>query len=186
MQSNDLELNLAAVAAITTKFKTQFTPLLERCPGLSIILAQMLVLRFGFWVIEVNWTNEMKDWTETDFKHVGKSMAYFLRMFQTGVAAVDAWRRNYPQLDDLFEIDGFKDFMEVIASHLLRINKYGMSFRVSVGALLSAIDAATDIYVFTSHVDRASEASEAVRTPAGATTRHFRIARLAITSHCLC
>jgi len=33
---------------------------------------------------------------------------------------------------------------------------------------------------FGKYVDRASEASEAVRTPAGATTRHFRIARFAM------
>jgi len=66
----------------------------------------------------------MKNWTATDLKHVGKSMAYFLRVHQTGDAAVDAWRRNYPQLEELFEIDGFKEFMEVVASHL-RINKYG-------------------------------------------------------------
>ena len=81
-------------------------------------------------------------------------MAYFLRVHQTGDAAVDAWRRNYPQLEELFEIDGFKEFMEVIASSLLHDNKYGMAFRVSIGAALSKIDAATDIYVISTYCRR--------------------------------
>jgi len=111
----------------------------------------MLVILFGFWVNEINWTSEMKDWTETDYKHVGKSFAYFLRMHQTGDAAVDTWGRNYPQLNELFEIDGFKEFMEVIASHLLLVNKFGMVFRVSLGATLSSLDAATDICVIATY-----------------------------------
>jgi len=40
--------------------------------------------------------------------------------------------------------------MNIIASHL-RVNKYGVIFRVSVGAALSSIDAATDIYVITTY-----------------------------------
>jgi len=49
-----LESNLVAVETITTKYQAQFTPLLERCPGLVTILAYMLVLRFGVSVNEVN------------------------------------------------------------------------------------------------------------------------------------
>jgi len=48
--------------------------------------------------------------------------------------------------------------MNVIASNLLRDNKYGLIFRVSIGAALSTIDAATDIYVISTYV--ASERSE--------------------------
>ena len=151
LRTNHFERNLWSVEGIVTKHEVQFAPLLERCPGLIIILAHMLVLRFGFFANEVSWITDMKDWTETDFKHVGNSMAYFLRMVQTGEDAVDAWRMNYPQLNELFEIEGFKEFMEVIASNLLRVNKYGMVFRVSVGAALSTIDAATDIYVITKY-----------------------------------
>jgi len=80
-------------------------------------------------------------------------MAYFLRMHQTGDAVVDAWWRNYPQLNELFEVEGFEEFMNIIASHLLLVNKYGMIFRVSIGAALSTIDAATDIYVITSYYE---------------------------------
>ena len=108
-------------------------------------------MRFGFSVKDVDWTKETKDWTETDCKNVGKSMAYFMRMVQTGEASVDAWRKHFPQLGNLFEVDGFNDFMVVIASNLLRDNKFGMIFRVGLGAALSTFDAATDIYVISTY-----------------------------------
>jgi len=111
----------------------------------------MLILRFGFPVKDVDWTKETKDWTETDCKIVGKSMAYFMRMVQMGEASVDAWRKHFPQLGDLFLVDGFNDFIVAIASNLLRDNKYGMIFRVSLGAALSTPDAATDIYVISTY-----------------------------------
>ena len=41
--------------------------------------------------------------------------------------------------------------MLVIANNLLRDNKFGMVFRVSVGALLSTVDAATDIFVISTY-----------------------------------
>ena len=78
-------------------------------------------------------------------------MATFIRFVQTGEASVDAWRKNYPQLDNLFQVDGFNGFMGVITTNLLRNNKYGMIFRVSVGAALSTLDGATDIYVISTY-----------------------------------
>ena len=41
--------------------------------------------------------------------------------------------------------------MIVIANNLLRDNKFGMMFRVSVGAFLSTVDAATDIFVISTY-----------------------------------
>jgi len=41
--------------------------------------------------------------------------------------------------------------MNNIASNILGDNKFGMLFRVSVGAALSTVDAATDIYVITTY-----------------------------------
>ena len=35
------------------------------------------------------------------------------------------------------EIEGFKEFMVVIVDNLLRDNKFGMAFRVTVGAIIS-------------------------------------------------
>jgi len=75
-----------------------------------------------------------------------------MRMVQTGLMAVDAWRRHYVQLNILFdEAEGFDDFMIAIANNLLRDNKFGMIFRVSVGAALSTIDAMTDVYVVSTY-----------------------------------
>jgi len=73
-------------------------------------------------------------------------------MVQTGLMAVDAWKKHYVQLHHLLDkVVGFEDFMIVIANNLLRDNKFGMVFRVSVGALLSTVDAATDIYVISTY-----------------------------------
>jgi len=88
LRSNDLVSILAAVESIINKYDRQFAPLLQLCPGLPTILTNMLIMRFGIRIREVNWTSEMTAWTETDLKHVGKSMAFIIRMVQTGDAAV--------------------------------------------------------------------------------------------------
>ena len=41
--------------------------------------------------------------------------------------------------------------MIVIANNLLRDNTFGMMFRVSIGAILSTVDAATDIFVISTY-----------------------------------
>ena len=91
-----------------------------------MLLAHMLVLHLGASVKNVSWTSDMKDWNETDYCNVGRSMAIFMRTFQTAESAVDAWIKNYPQLSILAdEVEGFAAFMFVIASGLLRDNKFG-------------------------------------------------------------
>jgi len=78
---------------------------------------------------------------------VGCSVAAFLRNFQTGEAALEAWKLHYVQLTPLLnEIEGFSPFMLVMFNNLQRDSKYGLVFRVAVGALLSTIDATTDLY----------------------------------------
>ena len=151
LRTNDFTSNIAAAKSVMEKHSDQFAPLLELCPGLDIVFGHMLILRLGFSVKDVSWTSEMKEWTETDCKNVGRSMAIFMRMVQTSEASVDAWRKHYPQLGNLFQVDGFNDFIFVMASNLLRNNKYGMIFRVSVGAALSTLDRATDIYVISTY-----------------------------------
>ena len=49
------------------------------------------------------------------------------------------------------EVFGFEDFMVTLANSLLRDSLWGMIFRVSVGAALSTIDAATYINVITTY-----------------------------------
>jgi len=65
---------------------------------------------------------------------------------------MDAWRLHYAQMDVLFkEIVGFEEFMLIIANNTLRDSIYGMLYRVTVGAVLSTVDAATDIYVISTY-----------------------------------
>jgi len=65
----------------------------------------------------------------------------------TGRAAIEAWIKHYPQLNVLRdEVEGFEDFLIVIANNLLRDNKFGRMFRVATGALISSTDMATDVY----------------------------------------
>ena len=79
---------------------------------------------------------------------VGNSLAVFLRKRKTGDAALDAWRRHYVQLKMLFEdVEGFEEFMLVFANNLMRDSIYGTAWRVSTGAVLSILDAVSDIYV---------------------------------------
>ena len=51
------------------------------------------------------------------------------------------------------EVHGFNDFMVYIANNTLKDSIYGTAYRVSVGAILSTIDAATDIYVITTYYE---------------------------------
>jgi len=58
------------------------------------------------------------------------------------------------QLNVLFEeVVGFEDFMLVIANSTLRDSIYGMVMRVTVGAVLSTVDAVTDIYVISTYYE---------------------------------
>ena len=107
-RTNDYEKNLTAVKSIMEGNKRHFTPLLEPCPGLDIILAEMFVLWLGLTVNDVDFTTDMKDWSEKDCRNVGKSMATFMRMVQNGELTIDAWRKNYPPLDALFQVEGFE------------------------------------------------------------------------------
>ena len=72
-------------------------------------------------------------------------------MFQTGETAMEAWRLHYTQLRELTELEGIDIFMVDIFSNLLRDSKWGMVLRVSVGAFLSMLDGATDIYTISTY-----------------------------------
>ena len=74
-------------------------------------------------------------------------------MFQTGEAAMEAWRLHYTQLRELTELEGVDTFIVDIFSNLLRDSKWGMILRVSVGALLSMLDAGTDIYTVSTYYE---------------------------------
>ena len=82
---------------------------------------------------------------------VGCSLATFIRKRKTWDAALAAWKLHYAQLGILFEIEGFKEFMKVLTSNILRDSVYEMAYRVSLGAALSMIDATTDIFVISTY-----------------------------------
>ena len=99
MRTNDVTKNMLWVSQVVEKHGEAFAPLLELCPHLNIIFAHMLILRFGARVEDVDWTSDMTDWAGEECERVGRSMATLLRMVQTGEAAVDSWKSQYPQLD---------------------------------------------------------------------------------------
>ena len=66
---------------------------------------------------------------------------------------MEAWRLHYTQLRELTELEGIESFMVDIFSNLLRDSKWGMILRVSVGALLSMLDAGTDIYTVSTYYE---------------------------------
>ena len=66
---------------------------------------------------------------------------------------MEAWRLHYTQLRELTELEGVDTFIVDIFSNLLRDSKWGMILRVSVGALLSMLDAGTDIYTVSTYYE---------------------------------
>ena len=81
----------------------QLKPLIERCPVFARIFAHILLNKMGFRAQDVDWKSEMVDWREEESKRVGQSFALFLRKRKTGEVAVDAWRKQYSQLEIFFE-----------------------------------------------------------------------------------
>jgi len=152
LRSNNYKSNFILIKQHFTDKEELVHELVGQCPKFMEILSHILEDKFGWRIQKVDWTSEMKDWGLEECRRVGCSLATFLRKRKTGEHAIDAWRLHYAQLDVLFkEIDGFEEFMLVIANNTLRDSIYGMIFRVSVGAALSIIDAATDIYVISTY-----------------------------------
>ena len=148
----DYETNREYVKGVFGENATLVAPLVERCPPIEMILAHVMVNRFGWRAQEVSWTSVMGEWDEEDCRRVGQSLAKFIRSRKTGEVAVDAWRKNYVQLEVLFEgVVGFEEFMVAIADGLMVDSVYGTVARVTTGAVLSMVDAATDINVIVSY-----------------------------------
>ena len=113
-------------------FSTKLTePLLAvHCPNFKIVIAHMLVLRFGVSVQSVDPSILPSEWTENDAKNVGRSVAPMLRMAQTSEMAVDALVSQYPMLTTLFvEVEGLEGYMKVLTSNILR----DVSWRSAIG-----------------------------------------------------
>ena len=99
--------NHLAIQEVLNVHKEVLAPVLELCPKFPVILAHMLVLRLGWQVKDVDFTSGMTEWNDDDCRNVGSAFATFMRTFQQGNTAIDAWRRQYPQLNNLFdEVEG--------------------------------------------------------------------------------
>ena len=147
----DLEI-AAHVRRVFSEEVSLVSPLVSRCPGFATILGFILEDKFGYRVRAVDKTVRMEEWGEEDCRRVGCSLSTFIRKRKTGAVAIDSWRLNYTQLDVLFkEVVGFEEFMLVIANNTMRDSIYGMVYRVTVGAVLSTVDAVTDIYVISTY-----------------------------------
>ena len=108
-KSNKVESNLIAVQQVFKKHHEVLEKVTELCPNLHVVLAHMLVLRLGWQVQEVEFTSQMSEWSERECRRVGRSMATFIRTFQQGETAIEAWTLNYPRLNALFdEVEGTK------------------------------------------------------------------------------
>ena len=95
-------------------------PMVERCPTFAIVLSHILLNKMGFRAQEVDFTSEMVDWEEEERRRVGRSFAFFLQKRKTGAVAVDAWRRQYQQLEILFkEVIGFEEFVVTLANRIV-------------------------------------------------------------------
>ena len=103
LKSKEFDENVSAVERIFRENVGLLKPLLGRCPVFARILAHILLNKMGFRAQDVDWTSEMVDWREEESKRVGQSSALFLRKRKTGEVAVDAWRKQYSQLEILFE-----------------------------------------------------------------------------------
>ena len=149
---NNFKVNFVHVRQTFNENEDLVAPLTELCPRFREIISYILEDRFGFRVSRVDYRLDMKNWGDLECMRVGSSFATLLRNRKTGEVALDAWRLHYVQLNTLFlRVVGFREFMVVIANNTLRDSIYGMIYRVTVGATLSMVDAATDIYVISTY-----------------------------------
>ena len=152
LRINNYKSNFLHIKRIFEENEELVSELMELCPKFREILSHILEDKFGFRVQKVDWTSDMSDWGLEECRRVGCSLATFLRKRKAAEVAVDAWRLHYPQVDVLFkEVVGFEDFLLVIANNTLRDTIYGLVYRVCVGAVISIVDAVTDIYAITTY-----------------------------------
>lgn len=100
----------------------------------------------------------LSQWAQQHCEKAGGAMQKLVRKRKTAAAAVDAWRLTYPSVQPLFDdVPAIEPFLTAIANNLLRVDKLGMMFRVGSGALLSSVDAITDIVVIKSYYESAGD-----------------------------
>ena len=120
-RSNSQKMNLQHVHDVMREHSGFFLLILEINPTFDVMLSHIMENKFGFSVRSIPHNRKIGDWNEEDAMHVGVSLATFIRKRKTGDSGLDAWRRHYSQVNELFDsVGGFEDFMLVFANNLLR------------------------------------------------------------------
>ena len=90
----------------------------------------------------------LADLTNNDALAIGRSLSQALRDRKTADAGVDLWRLQFPSLTELCKKNNgfFIKMSLVIARRKLIEAPWGLLLRVSLGAAISTIDIATDVY----------------------------------------
>ena len=70
-RSSNFKSNIIHVRRIFAKNEEMITPLLKRYPNFIVILCYILEDKFGLRVRKVDWTLEMKNWSDVECRHVG-------------------------------------------------------------------------------------------------------------------
>jgi len=162
MRRNNHYDNFLTLKLVFNDNRELMSPLLTRCPKFDVILAFVLIHRLGVRVQKIDWTFEIADWDNEVCRRSGRSIATLVRTRGKGKAAVLAWKKEYPQIGELLDdVEGVEEFMIVIADSLVRDNRIGIAYRVSVGALLSITDTVTDIYVLSTYYQSGELLSQA-------------------------
>ena len=130
--------------------------------------------------------NEVSLLHQLDGYRLGRSFLYELNQVATEEGAYDSWVNKHRALTQFCE--NHKFFRSLLISVGKEMNNQATWIKLArsrLMVLMSINDVGTDVYTILYVGERA------VRTPAGATTGHFRIARFSISwcrvaTHCLC
>ena len=108
LRTQNLQRNRSHIKRIFDKYAPLFDQLLDRAPNIEILIANVLIFRVGWRVLDVDWRVDVRDWSEEDARRVGYSFSGFMQATRTGNELLDAWRLHYPALNVLFdEVEGF-------------------------------------------------------------------------------
>jgi len=146
-RTNNYQKNLQVVKRALRGKQSLTGPVLLAFPNIEVVIAHMIVVRFGFSASTVNWCLGLDELTEEDCRKAGRSFATYTRSAKTGLDALLAWKANYTQLYELDEFEGVEDFFLSLANYLIYDSVYGMVLRVGIGAIVGMVNVATDVLV---------------------------------------
>jgi len=112
------------VSKLIAELPLVFAPILEQWPTFPSALANTLVSRYGHRVAAVDTLLQQMGVDESS--KVGRALVTLVRKRKTGLVAIDAWKKQYPQLHTVFAVEGFEEFIVNIANCMLQNSPYVM------------------------------------------------------------